>query len=271
MLDLVDTHCHIQSAGLDIGERSTRDFWAKDETLSAEIIVKNARDAGVNKLICVGCDYHDSKLAVKFVQTTNNAWASIGIHPHEAKEDAKSHTKLKAFDKLLSGKKIVAIGECGLDYYYNHSPREDQIVVLKYQIELALDQDLPLIFHVREALDDFWPICDSYKGLRGVLHSYTDTVDNLKQAVSRGLYIGVNGIATFTNIDKQLEMYKSIPLENLLLETDSPFLAPKLQRGRINQPKYLTLVAEFLSQLRGQSIDVIAKTTTANSEKLFGI
>ncbi len=272
MMELVDTHCHIQSAGIAAGgERITRQLWAKDPELTAESLVTAAAGQGVTRLIVVGCDLEDSQLAVSFVRTEANAWAAVGIHPHEAKHYAGDEAKKKQFAALLTQQKVVAVGECGLDYYYDHSPGSDQTELLRYQIELALSAGLPLIFHVREAYGDFWPIFDQYKGLRGVLHSYTDSAANLEKALERGLFIGVNGIATFTKNPQQLEVYRQVPITSLLLETDAPFLAPAPFRGKTNQPKQVSVVAQFLASLRKIPTEELANATTANARALFGI
>lgn len=270
-MELVDTHCHIQSIGLAEGERTTRELWAKLPELTAYTVVASARIAGVTRLLCVGCDLADSRLAVDFVQNRAECSASVGIHPHEAQHFAGNQAKLDEFAALANEPKVVAVGECGLDYYYTHSPKADQIVVLKFQIELALRHNLPLIFHVREAFDDFWPVFDNYSGLRGVLHSFTDSATNLAKGLERGLYIGVNGIATFAKNPDQLEVYRSIPLEKLLLETDAPFLTPAPDRGKINEPKRLGAVAEFLARLRSEAREELATATTNNAHQLFGI
>ncbi|HEY5152572.1 MAG TPA: TatD family hydrolase, partial [Candidatus Saccharimonadales bacterium] len=258
MTELVDTHCHIQSAGQGGGEKVTRELWAKAPELTGGAIVAVAAEAGVTRLVCVGCDAADSRLAIDFVKSRENCWASIGIHPHEARHYAGDSQKLADFAKLVGQPKVAAVGECGFDFYYNHSPKADQAEVLKFQIELALEHDLPVIFHVREAFDDFWPVFDGYTGVRGVLHSYTDSAANLAKALERGLYIGINGIATFTKNPAQAGIYKAIPLENLLLETDSPFLAPHPHRGSVNQPKHLADVAAFLAGLRSERPEDLA-------------
>lgn len=274
-MELVDTHCHIQSAGLSQGERTTRELWARAAELTPDQIIGNAAEAGVTRLVCVGCDLADSRWAVEFVQSRSSCWASIGIHPHEAQHFAGQKALLDEFAELVSRPKVVAVGECGLDYYYTHSPREAQVAVLKFQIELALNHGLPQIFHVREAFDDFWPVFDSLNSperpIRGVLHSFTDSEDNLQAGLQRGLYIGVNGIATFAKDPAQLDVYRSIPLENLLLETDAPFLTPTPYRGSINQPKHIGTIADFLAGLRGIDRQALAEGTTANARKLFSI
>lgn len=270
-MELVDTHCHIQSIGLKKGERTTRKLWAKSQDLNADSVVADAVKHGVNRMICVGCDLEDSRLAIDFVRKRDNCFASIGIHPHEAQHFAGRQDKLDKFDALAEEPKVVAVGECGLDFYYSHSPKADQLEVLKFQIELALKNNLPIIFHVREAFEEFWPVFDAYSGIRGVLHSYTDSVDNLEKATKRGLFVGVNGIATFAKDPKQVEVYKTIPSENLLLETDAPFLTPVPHRGTINEPKRVGAVADFLAELRGQNRKDLAAVTTANARRLFKI
>ena len=269
-MSLVDTHCHIQSAGLASGERTTRELWAKNSELTPDNIISSATEAGVATMICVGCDLEDSRIAVDFVQDREECFASIGLHPHEAQHFAGESDKLVDFAKLADSPKVIAIGECGLDFYYEHSPKPDQIEVLKFQIELALKHNLPLIFHVRQAFGDFWPVFDNYKGIRGVLHSYTDSAENLAKAMDRGLYVGVNGIATFAKGEALMSVYKNLPLEKLLLETDAPFLTPSPYRGSINEPKRLVAVADFLAKLRGESHQDLSNATSANAKSLFG-
>jgi TatD DNase family protein len=272
-MKLVDTHCHIQSVGQSGGERTTSELWAKAGGLTPESVIAGAVGSDVTRLICVGCDLADSQLAVEFVKSRQNCWASIGIHPHEAQHyiGGETSSDLATFASLAAKPKVVAIGECGLDFYYNHSPKEAQAKALEFQLELAQSAGLPLIFHVREAFDDFWPVFDKYQGVRGVLHSYTDSGDNLAKALERGLYIGVNGIATFAKNPAQLEVYQSIPADRLVLETDAPFLTPVPHRGSINEPKRLVEVAEFLAGLRSEPLPDLAASTTANARHLFGI
>ncbi len=271
-MELVDTHCHIQSADKKaVGERTTRELWAKNPDITGDSLVSGAAAVGATRLICVGCDLEDSKLAIYFVRNYDNCWASIGLHPHEAQHYAGNQAKLDKFAALVGQPKVVSIGECGFDFYYNHSPKAAQIEVLKFQMELAQKHDLPLIFHVREAFEDFWPVFDSYPRLKGVIHSFTDSAANLEQAISRGLYIGVNGIATFAKNPAQLDVYRTIPMQKLLLETDAPFLTPTPYRGSINEPKRVGTVADFLAELRGEDREVLAATTTDNARSLFSI
>jgi TatD DNase family protein len=275
MIELFDTHCHTH----ELVQKLTPvyDKWRSDGVeRTPEGVIAAAHEAGVNRMLCIGTTLADSELAVKFVAEHEGLWASIGIHPHEAHDHLSTEVKQR-FKSLLRvvpiEKKIVAIGECGLDYFYTHSPREAQIDLLKFQIELALEHDLPLSFHVREAFDDFWPIFESYRGadLRGVLHSYTDNLANLEKAVKHGLYFGVNGIATFVKDEQSRVTYRTIPQHLLLLETDAPFLTPVPFRGKVCESKHARVTAEFLADLREQPLEDIAATTTANARALFKV
>jgi len=271
MHELVDTHCHIQSVEAGSGEAHTRRLWEKADGLKAEDVIGSAKSEGVTRMVCVGCDLEDSRLAVSFAQDHEGTWSSIGIHPHEAQHYAGNTPKLTEFSDLVNSDKVVAIGECGLDYFYEHSPKDAQVEVLRFQLELAAVNNLPVIFHVRNAFDDFWPVYDSIPGIKGVLHSFTDSIEHLNQAVERGLYIGVNGIATFTKDPEQIVMYRTIPDDSLVLETDAPFLTPTPYRGNVNEPKRVVRVAEFLADLKTTDFGTIAELTTRNARRLFSI
>jgi len=218
----------------------------------------------------VGCTLEDSKLSIKMANKYDNIWATIGLHPHEAKEYVRNNVKLSEFHDLAASPKVVAVGETGLDYHYNHSSHEDQQKLLRFQLDIAMEHKLPLIFHVREAFEDFWQILDEYKDIRGVVHSFSSTKQNVEEVLKRDLYVGINGIMTFTKNADQLAAAKAIPLNRLLLETDSPYLTPTPYRGTINEPKRVVEVATFLSDLRGESLEQIAHATTANVKDLFG-
>lgn len=255
-MQLTDTHCHIQFA---------------DYPLDPEQAIKDARLVGVDNLLVVGCSLEDSQLAVDFASKHDAIWPAVGIHPHEAAQYVDDPVKLAEFAKLAANKAVVAIGECGLDFFYNHSNRADQIKLLRFQLDLAQKHDLPLIFHVREAFSDFWPIFDEYEGLRGVIHSFSSGSDDLEAILSRGLYVGLNGIMTFTKHTKQLDAARTIPLSKLVLETDAPYLTPSPLRGTICQPKHVRVTAEFLSNLRGETLEELATATTRNAAQLFNL
>ncbi len=247
---LVDTHCHIHES----------------YELPLDEVLLRAEEADVQRMICVGTSEESSCQAIEFSKTHSEAFASIGVHPHDTKDGYTQIAELAG-----TSEKIIAVGEVGLDYFYTHSPKELQIEALKAQIEVALTHDLPLIFHVREAFDDFWPIFDQYQGIRGVLHSFTDTKQNMEKAVAKGLYIGVNGISTFTKDEAQKAMFDAIPFDRILFETDAPFLTPTPYRGKVNEPAYVRIVAEYHAQRRGISLDEIAEASSQNARALFSL
>jgi TatD DNase family protein len=249
---LIDTHCHIHETYYQ---------------LDGDVVIERAHAADVMQVICVGTSEQSSRAAIDFASSREGVFASVGIHPHDAEKGLNDLESLVDTDN----KKIVAIGEIGLDYYHNHSLRDVQIQVLQSQIELALKHNLPIIFHVREAFDDFWTILDNFHDIRGELHSFTDTMKNAEEGLRRGLYIGVNGYSTFTKDESQKAMFAALPLGKLLLETDAPFLTPAPFRGKVNEPAFVRNIAEYQGMIRQISLDEVAITTTANAKILFGI
>lgn len=248
---LIDSHCHVHD----------REFFGdKREEVYQRAI---AEDIG---MVCVGTDEVSSRDAIEFVKNREMSWAVIGVHPHEAKLGCSEIEGM-----LSQSDKIVGIGEIGLDYFYDNSPREKQIEVLETQLQIANDNNLPVSFHVRDAFDDFWPIFDNFSGIKGVLHSFTDTMANAEAGMSRGLFIGVNGISTFTKDVAQQEMFRNLPIEKILLETDAPFLTPKPFRGKMNEVGYVELVAKWHADERGITLGEIAETTRHNTRDLFRI
>ncbi|MDB5177070.1 MAG: putative Uncharacterized deoxyribonuclease YabD [Candidatus Saccharibacteria bacterium] len=249
-MPLVDTHCHIHES---------------DYPLPINDVLTRANYAGVEKMICVGTSEQSSAGAISFATKYEHIVAAVGVHPHDTKDGYAE------IAKLASEQKVVAVGEIGLDYYYKHSPRDMQIAALESQIQTALDNKLPIIFHVREAFKDFWPIVDNFQGITGVLHSFTDIQANLDLAFERGLLVGVNGISTFTKNAVQQQMYATIPLDKMLLETDAPFLTPTPYRGTINEPAFVSEVAKHHAAIRGVDLSEVASATTANANALFTI
>ena len=258
---LVDTHAHIHFEDYenDIG-----------------IIFENCKETNVKKIITVGTDEIDSKKALEFCFKHNaehtQVYASAGLHPHSA--DSGEDSLLTIKDLVLSGgygSKLVAVGECGLDYYRNQSSKQSQIKALEFQIELAIDQSLPLIFHVRDAWEDFFAIIRKYPEARGVIHSFTGGTEEVRQASQLNLYFGLNGIMTFTKDPNQLEAAKAIPSSRLVLETDCPFLTPEPKRGKRNEPANIKYVAEFLAKLRGETFSQICQSSSTNAKTLFGL
>lgn len=249
---LIDSHCHIHDL----------QFYPEGR----EAVYNRAVEANV-EMILVGTSESDSRAAVEFAANHDHAWAVVGVHPHDTKDGWGD------IGKILKEKpsKLVGIGEIGLDYFYNNSPRDVQTEALEQQLQWASDYNLPISFHVRDAFDDFWPIFDNFSRLRGVLHSFTDTADTLERAFRRNLLIGVNGISTFTKNPGQRELFANIPLEKMLLETDAPFLTPLPYRGKVNEPAFVRKVAEHHALVRGCSVDKVIHQTTKNARALFAL
>ncbi len=306
MLELVDTHCHIHfpDYGIDSSEVIAEaqavgvtkmlcvGTTLEDSLRAVEFVQKRSQCWAT-----IGIHPHDADHYVCDAPTCLTAELSApssllahrgvdgssapspylkygSVRPSPSPSAASKHKHndlLRKFSNLANKSKVVAVGETGLDYYYNHSPKEAQVKILRLQIELGLKHDLPLIFHVREAFEDFWQVFDSYKGVRGVVHSFSATRKELAEVLERGLYVGLNGIMTFTKKAEQLEAAKAMPLQKLLLETDAPFLTPVPYRGTICQPKHLRVTAEFLADLRGESLAELAKVTTKNTHNLFKV
>lgn len=255
-IELFDTHAHIHFS---------------EYPLDAEDTWRDAQQSGVSRMLSVGCRLEDSQGAVAFAQKHDNVWAAVGIHPHEATDFLSRPEAKQAFEKLLTKQKVVAIGEIGLDFYYHHSIKEDQIALLEWQLGLAEAHNLPVIFHVRDAFDDFWPLFDRFSIKKGLIHSFTGVKSDVEQILQRNLWVALNGIMTFTKVQEQLEAAKAVPLERLLLETDAPYLTPKPFRGNICKPEHVRVNAEFLADLRGEPLEVLAAQTTQNARQLFNV
>ena len=256
VMQLIDTHCHIHESTFPLDQ---------NETLT------RAHAANIEKMICIGTSEQSSREAVVFAGKHEAVFASIGVHPHDTKDGYKALEQQLADMSPGERASVVAVGEIGLDYFYTHSPREMQIQALEWQIDLALRHNLPIVFHVREAFSDFWPIYDNFSGIRGELHSFTDTAMQLEEGLKRGLLIGVNGISTFTKNEEQQKMFAAIPTDKLLLETDAPFLTPIPFRGKVNEPAFVRNVAEHHARIRGVTLEDIATATTANADALFAL
>ncbi len=250
---LIDTHAHIH-------------FDEYREEIDA--VLERAHAAGVEKIITVGVDELDSAQAIAVARAYNNVWATAGLHPHDAD---RGYEALEEVARLSGFEQVVAIGECGLDYFRSETSPEDQERALRFQIELALGRNLPLIFHVRDAFDDFFRITDEYDGVTGLVHCFTAGVKEMNGAVDRGLFVALNGIMTFTKNEQQLEAARQLPLDRLVLETDCPFLAPVPRRGKRNEPANLALTAEFLAKLRGEPLEDLSSATTHNAGRLFRV
>ena len=244
---LIDSHCHLHDL----------DFYTPEAQVQA---LAACAEKQVEKLICIGTDHEDSFKAAEFAaQNPTKLFWSYGIHPNEFDKPRKDV-------QFEHQNRPIAIGEVGLDYHYGENDKLDQARLLEEMLDLAIREDLPLIFHVREAFDDFFAILDNFSTakIRGVVHSFSDNKKNLRKSLERDFYIGVNGLATYSTLPMP-------PIERILLETDAPFLAPVPLRGQTNQPANVYHVAKWLSENLGLDFEEVAKITTENSETLFSL
>lgn len=233
--------------------------------------LERARSQGVRGFVVPGTKLDDAPEAVTIAEENDDIWAAVGFHPHEAKDcDDAAFAQIQ---RLARSERVAAIGEVGLDYHYMHSPRDTQREVLLRHIALAKELDLPLIIHNRESTDDLLEILtsDEAKGARGILHSYTEGLEPAKKLIALGYYISFSGIVTFRSADSLREVARVLPRDRVLIETDTPYLAPVPFRGRDNEPAYVIKIAELLATLWGRSLADVAEQTTANFEKAFSV
>lgn len=237
---LVDTHCHLHD----------REFFSAEE---AEKMLARAKENKVEKIVCIGTSHEDSLAARDFAEAHDDVYWTYGIHPENAGESYS----------FVKSPRLVAIGEVGLDYHYDGYDKDAQIKLFREMLELAKENDLPVVFHVREAFDDFFEIIKEYPEVRGIVHSFTDSKKVLKRILEEtDFYVGVNGLATYSTLPTP-------PLERIVLETDAPFLTPVPFRGIINECAYVRCTAEWLSEKMGIDIETIERKTTKNAKRLY--
>ncbi|MFD1039895.1 TatD family hydrolase [Virgibacillus byunsanensis] len=253
---LFDTHVHVNARQF---------FEDRDET------IQRAFDHGVNYMVVVGFDRETIPLAIEIAEQYETIYAAVGWHPVDA-IDMKD-AELAWIEELSSHPKVVAIGEMGLDYHWDKSPREVQKNVFRKQIRLAKKVDMPIIIHNREATEDIIEILqeENAKEVGGIMHCYNDSVQYVQACLDMNFYISLGGPVTFKNATMPKEVAIQVPLDRLLVETDAPFLAPHPNRGKRNEPAYVKLVAEKIAELREMSFGEISKVTTDNAFSLFGI
>jgi TatD DNase family protein len=253
---LIDTHAHLEM----------REF--NDDR---EDVIKRAREAGVEYIITIGTTIESSRDAVLLAEKYDFIYAAIGIHPHEVKDIL--HPTYEILRHFAQHKKVVAYGEIGLDYHYEHSPRTDQKRKFRDMLREARELDLPVIVHDRDAHDDTLQILSEEwsPDLGGVLHCFSGDAAMAKRAIEMGFSLSIAGPVTFPKAESLREVVKQIPIEHLLIETDSPYLAPQPVRGRRNEPAFVRHTAEAIAALKGLSVDDVARITSFNAMQLFGI
>ena len=247
-----DSHCHLTMS---------------DATANLE----RARAGGVRGFVVPGTKLDDAPEAIAVAAKHDDVWAAVGFHPHEAKDcDDGAFAEI---ERLAGDPNVVAIGECGLDYHYMHAPRDTQREVFMRHAALARKLNLPIIIHNRESTADLLDLLtsDEARDLRGVLHSYTEDLETARRLVNRGYYISFSGIVTFRTAESLREVARALPHDRVLIETDTPFLAPVPHRGKQNEPAFVVEIARLLASLWSVPLEEVAARTTANFEKVFSV
>ncbi|MEO6952746.1 MAG: TatD family hydrolase [Polyangia bacterium] len=269
---LVDSHCHLEAKdfrrenGPSVIPEAQADAWIDER----DEVVQRALDAGVQKLVCIGsgASLVEAENAVAWAERHPFIWATVGIHPHDAKHvDDAIWSRIV---ELSQHPRVVAIGETGLDYHYDHSPRDVQQAVFARFLDLANDADRPVTLHIRDAHEDARRIYARHTPRRGgVVHCFTGTPEDAKAWVELGLHVSFSGILTFKSAQGIQEAARHVPDDRILVETDCPYLAPIPYRGKRNEPAYVVHTAQKLAELRGISAEKVAQLTTDNASSLF--
>lgn len=256
-----DAHCHLQDR-----------FFGDDPGPEAQVgaVLERARQAGVDRVVVIGTDEASSTEALQLTSLDGpvEVFATVGLHPHDAAQDLAPVAAL-----ARSGHpRLVGVGECGLDYFYEHAPRVSQRRAFAAQVGLANELDLALVVHARDAFDDLLDILAS-EGVpdRTVIHCFTGAPGDAEGCLAAGCDISISGIVTFKNAEELRDAVRLVPLERLHVETDSPFLAPVPHRGRANEPAFVALVGEYVAALRGEDVATLRDATAANTARLFGL
>jgi TatD DNase family protein len=253
---LIDSHAHIQG---------------KEYAGEVDAVIARAREAGVETIIAVGGagDISSNSDAVTLARRFENIYATVGMHPHDAKDVGAD--ELTALRALAAQPKVVAIGETGLDYYYNHSPHDVQRRVFVQFIQMGRDMDLPIVVHERDAAGEASELLRSEGGgnLRGVIHCFTGDYDAARAYLDLGFYLSFTGIITFKNAEALRDVVRRVPLDRMFVETDSPFLTPVPHRGKRNEPAYVRFVAETVAKIRDIGMEEVSRVTTENVKLLF--
>lgn len=253
---LFDSHAHLDDARFD-EER--------------DALIASLPDQGIGYVVNAGADMLSSRAGIGLAKRWLHIYAAVGVHPHDAK--SLDEAGIETLRDMLGKPKVVALGEIGLDYHYDHSPRETQRYWFDRQLALAQEISKPVIIHSREATEDTLSILKSYTrdGAWGVIHAFSGSWETAKVVLDMGLMIGIGGTVTFKNAVKPVDVASKMPLDRLLLETDSPYLTPAPHRGKRNEPAYVRLVAEKIAAIRGIPVPDVIRTTYDNACRLFGI
>ena len=253
-MNLVDTHAHL-------------DFprFKKDRSQ----VIERAFENELKYIVNIGADLQSSRNSIKLAEQYDNIYATVGIHPHGA--DKADLEALKELREMAQSDKVVAIGETGLDFHYDNSPREKQKQAFRAQLRLASNMGLPVVIHAREADEDTVKILkeEGIEKTGGIMHCFASDKKMARKALDLGLYLAFGGLITFSNLDNLRSIVKDVPLDRLLVETDAPYLTPDPYRGKRNEPLYVKHVAEKIAEIKNISLQEVAETTTKNAEKIY--
>lgn len=268
---LVDTHCH-----MNLMLKKEHDILLSEaEIKDAKEIISQAQEKDVNIIINVGTSVIESINCVNLANNYNSLFAAVGVHPNDITKDWKADlekiTKLIIEDKTTGKNKIVAIGECGLDKHYEGYNLPMQIEAFKSQIDISLNYDLALIVHTRDAGKKTLEVLEQSKkwGIRGVIHCFSEDLSFAKQVIDMGFFLGIGGTITYPRNNDLRAIVEKVGLKHIILETDAPYLAPQVVRGKPNSPKYIYDIAYFIAQLLGKTVHEVAETTTKNAQEIF--
>ncbi|MBA7625234.1 D-aminoacyl-tRNA deacylase [subsurface metagenome] len=256
-MELIDTHCHL-----------TFD----DLVADIEAVLARSQQAGVTGWITVGTDAQQNRKVIELAERHENMYAAVGIHPHDARNvTAGMITELK---KLAQNEKVVAIGETGLDFHYDFSPRQDQRRAFAQQLKIATELGLPVIIHCREAFDETMEILEKFgRGVkRAVFHCFGGSAEQAKIVLDKGFYISFTGVVTFKNAEVVRQAAKIVPLDRLMVETDCPYMSPEpMRKQKTNEPAFMLHTATFIAELKGMNLANFAESVTATSRTFFGL
>ena len=237
-----------------------------------EELIEALPSLGVTRMVNIGADMVSSKNSLELANKYDYIYAAVGVHPHETKDMTEDDIKTLG-SYIETDKKTVAVGEIGLDYHYDNSARDVQQMWFKRQMELAKDTGMPVILHIRDAWDDAMQILKYFGKMpaNGVVHCFSGSVETAREVLKLGYKLGIGGVVTFTNAKKLVEVTAEIPLDEILLETDCPYMAPVPHRGERNNPAYALLAAQKIAQIKNITTETVIKTTYDNANSFFGI
>lgn len=251
----IDSHAHLDDSRFD-----------KDR----DLIIESLKENQVDYVFNIGADLKTSEASLKLAKEYDNIYAVVGVHPHSAKEvDERTMERLR---EMAKEDKVIAIGEIGLDYYYDNSPRDLQLKWFKEQLKLAKEVDLPVVIHTRDASQETFDILKEHsEGLRAILHCYSGSAEMAMEYVKLGFYISLAGPLTFKNARVPKEVAEVVPMDRLLIETDCPYLTPVPYRGKRNEPMFVRYVVEEMARIKGLSLEEVGKITSENVQKAFNV